>query len=331
MVRLFVFLANDPGGREVIFPIYKSVVDRGDLAEIFFTGVSTGLYSDYVTSGSVVIRRIEHLLSSNQILMLITGTSLPVGTELRAIELCKERGITSIAVLDYWSNYSKRFEIAERYIWPDYLFVMDEVAKQEALESGIPSEIVEVVGLPSMDKVVRLRLKENSPKNGICFLSQPLSMLYGDNMGYSERTVIPDIIKAADYLCLDLKIKFHPRETDYIREKYGYYSTVEGIEDIAANYKYVIGMNSMAMLQVAILRNEKLLCYEPNLIGEDYCICNKLGMTKRIGSYGELITCLKNGDNARRKRLDHCLWIDGKSTERCVRRIMEISGEYQNV
>ena len=72
-----------------------------------------------------------------------------------------------------------------------------------------------------------------------------------------------------------VRIKFHPRESDEICEQYKRYSTNEKIIEIASNYKYVIGMNTMALLQIGLCGGATIISYEPKLVGKEFSICNK--------------------------------------------------------
>lgn len=321
-MKKIIFLAHDPGGYDVIWPVYKFIKKVRDDTELILVGPMGEKNKKFKKKREEVIRYLKEMIGHLKFL-LVTGTSWNSDVELAAIKLCRENSIETIAILDYWCNYKERFRMENEYIFPDHYFVMDEIAYKEAVECGVDRSIMVIVGQPGLDFYVDRKVKTDN-NNKILFLSQPLSVLYRDDEGYSEFSAFEGILKAGKELNIDVKIKFHPKETEKMKYKYKYYQVEGNLAEIAFEYNVVIGMSTMGLLQCALM-GIPVVSYQPGLITEDICIINKLGITKGAYTYEELLNQLRNIKTVKKKKLP--FWFDGKSTERCVKRILKYSEE----
>ena len=103
--------------------------------------------------------------------LLLTGTSFqnPIKNERVIIEhsmtlAARELGIPSVAVLDFWNNYKKRFDDlftgeSLKYM-PDELAVMDQFAVEDMVKLGFSRDSLIVTGNPHFDT-----LKQKSMTN----------------------------------------------------------------------------------------------------------------------------------------------------------------------
>ena len=228
--------------------------------------------------------------------------------------------IPTIAILDYWSNYKMRFTIAKNeYIFPNYYLVMDELAKQEAINEGVPKDLLHVVGHPGLDKFAILKKHKAMSVYGgkkVLFLSQPLSLLYGTSLGYNENIVMEDLIKLSGKYDIDLKVKFHPKDAEAFRMKYAMYTIEGSLIDTMHNFDVIIGMNTMGLLHAALM-NIPIVSYQPGLCVKDCCITNRIGITKCITSYREMEFLYRNKFYTEKNNsIDDILWMDGKSAKR---------------
>ncbi len=311
-----VFLANDPGGLDVIWPLFKRMRQGGYVVELLLTGSAAKKEPAYRVNEEDVLKMLGTKCCDY---ILVTGTSWHSEIEISAIAFCKEKGIKTVAILDYWSNYKERFRFKEGYVFPDYYFVMDELAKKEAIEDGVPPEIIRITGSPGLDKYIDKHIVCEG--NDAVFLSQPLSVLYGNSLGYTEYSVMDELIKVTDDMGIHLDVKFHPKDALEFREKYSKIKVDMSLENICARYKYIIGMSTMALLQCALMGGN-VISYQPGLKAEDGCITNKLGITRKLTTLEGLVGELKNMDMKNNKFLP--FWSDGRSTERCVKQLIKV-------
>ncbi len=317
-----VFIAHDPGGYDVIMPIYRQISGSPGVAPaLFLTGPAGGFDERYKKTEQEALTYLNRLIRNGEDFILVTGTSWNSSIEPEAIRLCRDHSITTIAILDYWCNYKERFRMGDDYAVPDYYFMMDDLAVREATACGMDPSAMIVVGQPGLDKYVKRRVVSYEAGKSILFLSQPLSAIYGDRLGYDEYSVAEDILRAGEELGYSVNIKFHPKETEGMREKYGHLEVEGTLEDIAGEFGVVIGMSTMGLLQCCLM-GIPVISYEPNLAVKDVCIINRLGIAGGAFSYAELVQQLGTPDRA--KDISYPFWCDGRSTERCVDTIMKI-------
>lgn len=330
-MKKIVFLAHDPGGYDVIFPVVQRLQQEMLPLDFYCLGPAAKLNPCYGASEASVFHAIYSMIHEKKLLGLVTGTSWGNHLELKAVAVCKATRIPTISVLDYWSNYKSRFQDdVGNLIYPDYYVVMDELAAREAVEAGVPRRIVKVLGHPGLDKYIgcfQNRRCTNRPTRKILFLSQPLSALYGEDLGYTEQQALEDCIRAVQendkYI---LHVKFHPK--DDFQRQYQEIAVQGNLIDIMPAYDLVIGMNTMGLLH-AVLMGIPVISYQPNLRQADMCITNKLGFTRLIRSYEDLLFALRglNRPDVINKNLPGCyIWLDGRSTQRAAGFIREVLG-----
>ncbi len=318
-MKSFLFLANDPGGMDAVFPVYDELSKRDDITvKLMLAGRTAELKSQYRFSEKQIIEYIDECISEGREFILVTGTSWNSVVEAEAIERCRASGIKTVSILDYWSNYRRRFSYKDGFIYPDQLFVMDEMAFNEAVKDGVPSEIMKITGNPGLDYYAKIR--SNSKK--VLFMSQPLSVINKEYEGYDEFVVMEDLLKACRELGIKAHVKCHPKDTEKFRETYSSISVEGELEKLVQDYDAVVGMTTMGLLQCSLM-GVPVISYEPDLNTEDKSIVNKLGITKGAYSYEELVHQLRmiTGSYDEKKLPG---WFDGESTERCLTELLNL-------
>lgn len=326
-MKRILFVCHDPGGYDVVSPVYNALSIEQPGCIFLPVGPSKSL-AGYGVDNTELLQILLEMLEKKGLDMLVTGTSWGTDIEVKCINLCKLYGVTTVSILDYWSNYRMRFRCgnSDEYIFPTRLFVMDEIAYKESIADGIDKDILEVTGSPGLDKYVLLmesREGEATKKIGdILFLSAPMLELYGDSLGYTEQSAFEEVLEVCDALGRDVRIKLHPKDNDAMRNRYSYLEVGGTIEDVVPGFNVVIGMATMGLLHTYLL-GVPIISYEPGLIGNDMCITNKLEITKRIDNRIELKHRIIN---INRQPAIHkgLLWEDGKSTERVLYRICSL-------
>lgn len=311
---------NDPGGYHAVSPVYEAL--DGEDTCLILTGAAAEIDDKCKTSGDF-LGEVKAWFSSNLDGILVTGTSWKNENEMRAVSWCRDKGITTVSIIDYWSNYLERFKLNNDYIFPDYVFVMDDVAKAEAIDEGIPQDILIVAGQPVIDKYLDEKKKKQTSNGRALFLSQPLRDVNGHSMGYTEFDVVIGVINACRELNIPVDIKFHPKESDDFKNRYRKYAIDGKLDNLIACYEVIIGMCTMGLLQCSLM-GKKTISYQPGLVGRDMCITNRVGLTKGAYRYDELVEQLRGGINETIEDGSKPIWCDGKSTERCVRLLKEI-------
>ena len=319
-MKKIICLAHDPGGYDALCPL-------GEIFDEFYClGPAAQLDKKRGTSEYLACERIRSALVRKEISLLVTATSWGSTFESEMRKLCHEHGVINVTLLDFWSNYRDRFRLADGYFYPDYFIVMDELARADAVADGIPAEITRVLGQPAFDKYLQASkgYRKRSERAGkLLFLSQPLSLSVKEDQGYNEWTVLADCLQAADSFRLSVMVKFHPKDTPEFYAKYKKYEVKGDLFELLSEYDIVIGMNSIALLHACLLGCQAV-SYQPNLQGKDYCMTNKLGLTKAVTSYEQLLDelfAIQAGKTGSFRQLqkgnsDEYIWLDGESTAR---------------
>ena len=329
IMKKVVFVCHDPGGFDVIQPVYEALKKENITCEFFPVGPSKRM-AGYGVDEAELLHILKNMLTNNEVCMLVTGTSWGTDIEVKCLEMCSCVGVKTVSILDYWSNYRMRFKYMdyEKYVFPDKLFVMDEIAYEEAIADGIDKSIIEITGSPGLDKYIALMKadvgKQTKKIGDVLFLSDPVSELYGDSLGYTEQTVFADIMDVCKDLGRDVRIKFHPKDNDEIRNKYADRAVEGTIEDVVPKFSVVIGMATMGLLHSWFL-GIPIVSYQPGLMRNDMCITNILGITTRVDCKNSLKKLLEN-DSFYRGRDKKMIWEDGKSVTRVCTRLHSLLG-----
>lgn len=143
-------------------------------------------------------------------------------------------GLPVIHLLDHWSHYVERLQTDNLpKLLPDIYTVMDEIAYKEAISAGIPDDVLEITGHPSLSTLIDEhqeflkysdrehleRLGFSSRKTLIVFISEPIEQYAGtcyvpDRAGYNEKTVLRRLSNGLQRFADDIQLAIvpHPRE-----------------------------------------------------------------------------------------------------------------------
>jgi hypothetical protein len=255
-------------------------------------------------------------------LAVITGTSLGNSLDKKMIQWANQLGFPSFSLIDHWSWYRKRFELNGELILPDFIFVNDDIAYADAVNEGLPSEKLIIAGNPVLESLhsrdkgqqidrEKLLCRYNLPsKRIIFFISEELASEFNgtdDELGYDEFSALDQIIsllQPSDHLV----IKLHPEETEdkYQHLKNEHVSVLRGIDIYSLNTvaDVVVGMASMLLLELAMLRND-VISFRPNatkrFIGER--LSATVDVTSQEG-LDRILSCPQYLDGKFRERFD---------------------------
>lgn len=296
MKKKALLFSADPGGAACVIPVAKAL-SEGFAVMAMCKGTATPLFSGYfrhiVEVSGMEFGDIEAMLENNTIDVVITSaSSLPEKdmTEKLLWRWAGKRSVPSLAVLDQWENYVRRFSGTEEgdrmgYL-PDKIAIMDELARTEMLRDGFPGDRLEVTGHPALEDFSLLagkkpetgvnRSRRPGGKISVTFFSQPIRSFYGDSLGYDERAAFDDIAGVVRELNgrlergIGLACKLHPKNTveDLV------YPTARGNDvkfimdelsnaDLILSSDIVIGMNSVMLIH-SLLAGVPTIAYEPN-------------------------------------------------------------------
>ncbi len=258
---------KDRGGSNILLPAVKRLRQGGfdvtllgyETSEKFFKeqGVKFNTIKDFglEKADEESMAKLLFILKPGLILL---GTSWRESIEKPLAAAGKKQGITTVAVLDYWSNYRKRFflnpdngtqEDFEKYS-PDYFLVMSKFAKREAVREGFKKSSVIIVGQPYFDGLqkerenfkqlektaFRKKMKISGEEITVLFLSQSLEEMAlskgkcEKEFGFCPVEVVNFIVKALGKISTENKKKFVLVIKTHPAEKYGKYAELEKIK-----------------------------------------------------------------------------------------------------
>jgi len=237
-----------PGGANAIVPVIKRLSDEKKVdvitvghqySEKIFeaAGIPYKKITDYglkdVSSGSM-----DALIQTEAPRLVLTGTSAQDENNKDVIEqtvtlAANKQNVLTLAVLDFWGNYSMRFNdiyTGEKFKFlPDKIAIMDQYAMKDMLSEGFNKNRLAITGNPHFDNLEsKAKAFTSSEKQGIrerIGLTTEIIFFYAANawkkgmkdLGYWDLDNIQLINEAISELSDDQKnkigvaIKLHPR------------------------------------------------------------------------------------------------------------------------
>jgi len=203
---------------------------------------------------------------------LFYGTSWQNSFHEHFVIRAKEKGIKSIAFLDNWEGYARRFGA----VLPDFFAVSDDLAYTTAKDEGLQNilKVRDYATLRFLDDAKKYKIEES---NRVLILSEPTAKVakqsYADAnyWGFTESSWLRDIL---DHFGLfhvqSVVIRLHPSDSaEQYKEIFKEYKIAyeisqnrELIEDLLS-CSLVVGINTVALYYASLL-NRKAISYIPS-------------------------------------------------------------------
>jgi hypothetical protein len=316
--RKILAFAREAGGAAAIAPVCKEiskegwdllllskdhglgVFERNDLPCVEFPSFSLDILK------SLTLRYLQMLPD----IIFTSATSLPTldMTERYLWQWGRDNSITTIGVLDQWQNYALRFSGPtpdERLTYmPDYIFVMDEIAKTEMIGEGIPEDKIIITGQPAFDTIregfvllyarvpdikTRLNIRDMAV---VTFVAESLQKDFGDTLGYDEQSTLNFVGDTLEKMChgrqdkeFCLIIKLHPEnsfdEFNWVFSKWPSFIKLI-IEKELSPYEtiaiadIVVGMTSVMLIE-SIIADKPTVSLQINSLIDSQLVATKTG------------------------------------------------------
>lgn len=301
MNKILIF-AHDPGGANAIVPLLPYLTSY-DLS-VYAQGPAVSIFNIYIYIEEYKGNARE-LFDFTKPDLVITGTSAANMLEKELRLLAKKNNVPCISILDYWSNYGIRFSpysTSEADLYnknkilpylPQYLIVMDDYAKEQSIQEGIPETIIYSLGNPHFEYIrkqkkldvtqIRKELLQGKEKL-IVFASECSIEDYGE--GIEIESVI-DIISILpnNYQFI---IKMHPRDSKNKYDEFSQYvlkKDYSSIEVLLAS-DIVISKSSMLLVE-GLLLDKKIISYQKHAINNK-SILSQIGILPFITTKQQL-------------------------------------------
>jgi len=322
--RKILSFAREAGGASAIAPICKTVLEEG--WELLLLGKDQGLevfrnkklscIEFPVFDDAALEDIIYNNFRSHPDIILTSASSLPTEMTCRYLWRWGQRhGIPTVGVLDQWQNYALRFSGPNKsdylaYI-PDFIFVMDEIARRGMAEEGIPLDRIIITGQPAFDNirdnfqwltgdVDRIKGKLNIDGYYIVtYVGESLQEDYGDTLGYDEQSILEFLGNALENFCLEkrklkicLIIKLHPEnnreEFESVMQKWPSFEKRIIAKEISPHEAIsisdiVVGISSIMLIE-SILADKPTISLQLNSLVDSQLVATKTGFIPFIVS-----------------------------------------------
>ncbi len=248
--KSFGIIANDAGAANLILgwikknPSYKFLFYLEGPAKKIFLNFDSNL--EFIN--------FDQIISNSDI--LITGTSFFSNLEHNARKLAKKNKILTIAVIDHWVNYQRRFVRDKIEILPDIIWVFDEFAEAKAKQLFKGIEVVKKTNHFLNSSVKKINKITNPTKNNnILYVLEPIRKDTKKNKFPYEFEVLDYFIKNLKKLNFDhfTKIRLRPHPSD-LDGKYNNW--------LAENNQYNISLSKGKSLEEDIAWANTVVGYE---------------------------------------------------------------------
>jgi hypothetical protein len=328
-----LLVADNPGAIDALAPVRAHLATR---ASVVFAASSSTADMPLSDSPADVFARLDPAL-------LVSGTGTRGSWDKRYLVEAAVRGVTSLAIVDFWSNYEARLIASDgRQLRPDWVAVPDAVAAEHMAATGVPRDRILAVGMTRFDglppasknalKIAsakrRLRIEEERPL--VLVLSQPIAETTGGGdearavYGYDEGDALAVIEDAISRLGARFQtvLKLHPRDLDRDRLS-NCVRTVPGGEPLApwlAAADVVIGITTSALID-AYREGIPTISVQPGHGGYDPLPLTRDRLVPCARTAAELereiVGALAAGPRTTPQHLPE--WMDGKAPHRVAK------------
>jgi CDP-glycerol glycerophosphotransferase (TagB/SpsB family) len=334
MKRKILFVSQDQGSGNALYLVIKKLHKEKNLSvRVFAAKQSKDIFKDQgISFLDIDNKNFSQSLDFNPDL-IITGTSMRHCIEKEAILYGRKHRIKTISLLDFLSHYWERFTSDGKKdisLLPDYIFVLDDIAKNQMISEGFPEKRLIVTGNPYFDTfMINNNKARNLKTDSMLYISQPI---YQNGFYKTDFSIFEDLLNVIQKVDKKIKIIIRPHPKDSF-EAYTKYAGDNIIIDektdtinLMKRIDIVIGKNSTVLFE-AVFRGKIVISYQPKLEKLDRLVTNQLGLSYVVHKKSDLAKII---DKAAEKKLKTKkigvikFYNDGKCTERVVKNIRHI-------
>lgn len=271
-----LFAFSDPGGAKPCL----SLIEEDHLSNaIAVSDRHYSFYNDFKTHVKIVNQDFDKLIDNICPELIFTGTSYTSDIERKIIKYAKDKKILCYSFVDHWTSISKRFEDKNgNRTLPDKVWVIDERAKQLAIDQGISNIRLVISGnpyhgwlkkwKPKVNKKTYLKQLKINNKNQkiLVYAPDPLSNIEGKDLyGFDEllvTTLLVELTKKHQTELKELKVlvKAHPNQDrvklfKIIKDCKNFYLLPETVDTNTTLYyaNSVMGFFSSLLIEASIM------------------------------------------------------------------------------
>ena len=301
-----IFVFSDPAGANSVLAIVDRLILLGHLPKKDFLVFTNSMKTNLDEYKSILDVSLSNESDFADVIKSFNPTYIFSGTSLNEFEhlwrkVAINENIKVISFIDHWTSYIERFSFNNEIIFGNEIWVIDDIAKNEAILAGIPENLLIISGNPYYDKVKEFKPliekdffyisnKLSSTKSKVLYISDYLSTNYNYNnegvceLGYDEYSVFSDLLDCLNSYennftsKFQFVIKIHPKaplnKFDLLLKNNNIKNldiiVLRDCDSLTVNYysDYVIGMHSNMVIESYLL-NKKLLRVQTGQLGQD--------------------------------------------------------------
>jgi hypothetical protein len=226
-MRNIIAVAHDIGGAQAISPVISKLRRRADLRVIPVAGgFAQKVFARFLPENALTDwsgSEIDDFIDRNRADLLLSATSWKSALEQGFRNHARLRGIPSVVVIDFWSNYRLRWQHATYRFEdsPDRVCVMDGQTAEAMNREGYPMTQIYVTGHPHLERCYQ-REDRHRPASlakqeiGVLFLTISLEALgLKEDPAVQIRIICKALARWQARLGrpVSLTIRQHPHET----------------------------------------------------------------------------------------------------------------------
>ena len=158
------FVFSDVAGANAILSIVDNLVKKGKVQQkdfFIFSDINRKYFLNYkINIVQNEFETIENLVDKFKPQYLFSATSFH-NYEHNWRKYFVKNSIPCSAFIDHWVYYKRRFTFDNETVYPNTIYVINKIAKIEALKEGLPLNSIKVIGNPYYSKVKEFKPKIN--------------------------------------------------------------------------------------------------------------------------------------------------------------------------
>tara|TARA_B110000908_G_scaffold80558_1_gene96494 strand:+ start:2116 stop:3141 length:1026 start_codon:yes stop_codon:yes gene_type:complete len=306
-----IYVFSDPAGANSVLAIVDRLILLGHLPKKDFLVFTNSMKTNLDEYKSILDISLSNESDFADVIKSFNPTYIFSGTSLNDFEhlwrkAAIQENVKVISFIDHWTSYIQRFSFNNEIIFGNEIWVINDIAKNEAIHAGIPEKLLIVSGNPYYKKVKKFQPKVSKEeffnflsldinKKMILFISDDIKSSFPSDengfcvLGFDEYTILTEFIIALKSLDVNLQdfqlvLKLHPKSDlnkfkELINDEQLKLDliTIKDCDSLTINYfsDYVIGMFSNMVIE-SFLMNKKILRIQIGQIGEDLMKFKKL-------------------------------------------------------
>jgi len=287
------FVFSDVAGANAILSIVDNLVKKGKVQQkdfFIFSDINRKYFLNYkINIVQNDFETIENLVDKFKPQYLFSATSFH-NYEHNWRKYFVKNSIPCSAFIDHWVYYKRRFTFDNETVYPNTIYVINKIAKIEALKEGLPLNSIKVIGNPYYSKVKEFKPKINrksffksigikNNKKLITFVSEniktdiPKDKNGKSILGFDEYESLIKMFNALEELSktmnevLDFNyvIKIHPiskkNKFNNILNSFKIFKNIKVVKEVnplLLNYysDYICGMFSNMLIEALLMRRK---------------------------------------------------------------------------